>query len=102
MNAAERARNPTCRAVSCANSARGTTAAGLLELLGIPDDDLVTIGINGELAKREDVIADGELWGLIACHHYIPRHLSMARRVAAEIVVEGERYPAQLLATTGR
>ncbi len=45
------------RQVTCP---RGTTAAGLLELLGIPDDDLVTIGINGELAKREDVIADGD------------------------------------------
>ena len=28
--------------------------------------------------------------------------LDEIRRVAAEIVVEGERYPAQLLATTGR
>ena len=31
------------------------------------------------------VIVDGELWGLIACHHYAPRRLSMARRVAAEM-----------------
>lgn len=34
------------------------------------------------------VIVDGELWGLIACHHYGPRTLSMAQRVAAEIFGE--------------
>jgi light-regulated signal transduction histidine kinase (bacteriophytochrome) len=31
------------------------------------------------------VIGGGELWGLIACHHYSPRVLSTARRVAAEM-----------------
>ena len=31
------------------------------------------------------VIVDGDLWGLIGCHHYRPRRLSMARRVAAEM-----------------
>ena len=31
------------------------------------------------------IIVDGELWGLIACHHYSPRALSMAERVAAEM-----------------
>lgn len=31
------------------------------------------------------VILDGTLWGLIACHHYSPRILPMAERVAAEM-----------------
>ncbi len=31
------------------------------------------------------VIVDGRLWGLIACHHYAPRILPMAERVAAEL-----------------
>lgn len=31
------------------------------------------------------IIIDGQLWGLIACHHYSPRILSMAHRVAAEM-----------------
>ncbi len=31
------------------------------------------------------IIVDGALWGLIACHHYAPRTLSMAERVAAEM-----------------
>lgn len=31
------------------------------------------------------IILDGELWGMIACHHYRPRILSMAERVSAEL-----------------
>lgn len=31
------------------------------------------------------IVADGRLWGLIACHHYSPRVLSMAERTAAEL-----------------
>jgi len=34
------------------------------------------------------IIVNGELWGLIACHHYSPRILPMAQRVAAEIFGE--------------
>ena len=34
------------------------------------------------------VIVDGELWGLIACHHYSLRTLPMAQRVAAEMFGE--------------
>lgn len=31
------------------------------------------------------IIVGGELWGLIACHHYAPRRLSMAERIGAEL-----------------
>ena len=34
------------------------------------------------------IVVDGELWGLIACHHYAPRTLNMALRVAAEMFGE--------------
>ncbi|MDO9369721.1 MAG: HWE histidine kinase domain-containing protein [Sphingopyxis sp.] len=34
------------------------------------------------------IVVDGTLWGLIACHHYAPRTLSMAERVAAEMFGE--------------
>lgn len=34
------------------------------------------------------IIVGGELWGLIACHHYSPRPLAMVQRVAAEIFGE--------------
>jgi light-regulated signal transduction histidine kinase (bacteriophytochrome)/CheY-like chemotaxis protein len=30
------------------------------------------------------IVVEGELWGLIACHHYSPKILSMPQRVAAE------------------
>ena len=31
------------------------------------------------------IVVGGELWGLIACHHYTPRALAMADRIAAEM-----------------
>lgn len=34
------------------------------------------------------IIVDGVLWGLIACHHYSPRTLTMTQRVAAEMFGE--------------
>ncbi|MBT9370119.1 HWE histidine kinase domain-containing protein [Rhizobium sp. CSW-27] len=34
------------------------------------------------------VIVDGDLWGLIACHHYQPKALSLSQRVAAEMFGE--------------
>lgn len=44
------------------------------------------------------IIVDGELWGLIACHHYTPRSMSMNQRIAAEIF--GEFFALQLSALT--
>ena len=46
------------------------------------------------------VIIDGQLWGLIACHHYGPRTLSMAQRVAAEMF--GEFFSLHLNALHNR
>lgn len=46
------------------------------------------------------IIVEGKLWGLIACHHYSPRVLSMAQRVAAELF--GEYFSLQLEALTHR
>lgn len=31
------------------------------------------------------IVVGGELWGLVACHHYSPKAMSMAQRVAAEL-----------------
>ncbi|RYX94871.1 MAG: GAF domain-containing protein [Bradyrhizobiaceae bacterium] len=42
------------------------------------------------------IILDGVLWGLIACHHYAPRVLSMEKRIAAEMF--GEFFAMQLAA----
>jgi light-regulated signal transduction histidine kinase (bacteriophytochrome)/CheY-like chemotaxis protein len=34
------------------------------------------------------IVIDGTLWGLVACHHYAPKHLDMAERVAVEMFGE--------------
>ncbi|MBP1848702.1 light-regulated signal transduction histidine kinase (bacteriophytochrome) [Rhizobium halophytocola] len=34
------------------------------------------------------IIIDGALWGLIACHHYSPKFLSMPQRISAEMFGE--------------
>lgn len=39
-------------------------------------------------AMSISVIVDGELWGLIACHHYQPKSLAMSQRIAAEMFGE--------------
>ena len=31
------------------------------------------------------LVIDGALWGMVACHHYAPKHLDMAERVAIEM-----------------
>ena len=56
------------------------------------------------------IIVNGELWGLIACHHYAPRALTLAQRVAAEMFAEvfslrveaSERAEALAAATRAR
>ena len=34
------------------------------------------------------LVREGRLWGLIACHHYAPRHVSFAVRTATELLAE--------------
>jgi light-regulated signal transduction histidine kinase (bacteriophytochrome)/CheY-like chemotaxis protein len=46
------------------------------------------------------IVLDGELWGLIACHHYSPKILSMPERVAAETF--GEFFSLHLSALRQR
>ncbi|MCU4182511.1 HWE histidine kinase domain-containing protein [Bosea sp. BH3] len=57
---------------------------------------LRNMGVSASMSVS--IIVDGELWGLIACHHYSPRSLSMNRRIAAEIF--GEFFALQLGALT--
>ena len=38
----------------------GSTVADLLATIGIPADDEVTVGLNGEQAARENVLRDGD------------------------------------------
>ncbi|RKE83929.1 HWE histidine kinase domain-containing protein [Rhizobium sp. AG855] len=41
------------------------------------------------------IIVDDKLWGLIACHHYAPKTLTMSERIAAEMF--GEFFSLHLL-----
>jgi light-regulated signal transduction histidine kinase (bacteriophytochrome)/CheY-like chemotaxis protein len=34
------------------------------------------------------IVIDGALWGMVACHHYSPKHLDMAERAAIELFGE--------------
>jgi light-regulated signal transduction histidine kinase (bacteriophytochrome)/CheY-like chemotaxis protein len=44
---------------------------------------LQNMGVGASMSVS--VLRDGKLWGLFACHHYGPRHLSFERRTAAEL-----------------
>lgn len=47
---------------------------------------LCNMGVGASMSIS--IIIDGKLWGLIACHHYSPRSLTMGQRVAAEMFGE--------------
>lgn len=47
---------------------------------------LINMGVHASMSVS--LIVDGRLWGLIACHHYSPRSLFMAERIAAKIIGE--------------
>lgn len=44
---------------------------------------LNNMGVGASLSIS--IVLDGKLWGLFACHHYGPRHVSFERRTAAEL-----------------
>jgi light-regulated signal transduction histidine kinase (bacteriophytochrome) len=44
---------------------------------------LQNMGVGASMSVS--ILRDGELWGLFACHHYSPRHISFERRTAAEL-----------------
>lgn len=44
---------------------------------------LNNMGVGASLSIS--IVLDGKLWGLFACHHYGPRHISFERRTAAEL-----------------
>ncbi len=44
---------------------------------------LQNMGVGASMSVS--ILRDGALWGLFACHHYSPRHISFERRTAAEL-----------------
>ncbi len=47
---------------------------------------LRNMGVTGTLVAS--LVREGKLWGLIACHHYQPRHLRLALRSAVDLLAE--------------
>lgn len=47
---------------------------------------LRNMGVSASMSLS--IVIGGQLWGLIACHHYSPRVLSMAERIGAEMFAE--------------
>jgi len=47
---------------------------------------LRNMGVTGTLVVS--LVREGRLWGLIACHHDAPRHVSFAARTATELLAE--------------
>jgi len=47
---------------------------------------LKNMGVTGTLVAS--LVRDGELWGLIAAHHYSPRHLRTSVRAAVDLLAE--------------
>jgi PAS domain-containing protein len=47
---------------------------------------LRNMGVTGTLVAS--LVREGRLWGLIACHHYSPRHLRLALRSAVDLLAE--------------
>ena len=47
---------------------------------------LSNMGVSASMSVS--IIIDGALWGMVACHHYAPKVLTMAERAAAEMVGE--------------
>lgn len=44
---------------------------------------LTNMGVSASMSIS--ILVDGTLWGLIACHHYAPKTLTMAERVSCEL-----------------
>ncbi|MBR0691870.1 HWE histidine kinase domain-containing protein [Bradyrhizobium lablabi] len=72
-------------------SSIATHSAGLLDLSmstlrsvsPIHIEYLQNMGVGASMSVS--ILRDGKLWGLFACHHYSPRHISFERRTAAEL-----------------
>ena len=47
---------------------------------------LKNMGVTGTLVIS--LVRDGQLWGLVACHHHSPRHLSLPLRAAVDLLGE--------------
>lgn len=59
---------------------------------------LQNMGVGASMSVS--IIVDGELWGLIACHHYSPKAVALPQRVGAELF--GQSFSLQVEALERR
>lgn len=88
------ARIPILPELDASGEALDLSLAHLRSVSPIHCEYLRNMGVAASMSIS--VIVDGALWGLIACHHYQPRILPMAGRVAAEMF--GEFFSLHLTA----
>ncbi|MBL8566737.1 MAG: GAF domain-containing protein [Hyphomicrobiaceae bacterium] len=62
------------------------TYAHLRSVSPIHLEYLRNMGVGASMSLS--IVVEGKLWGLIACHHYAPRVMSMPLRVAAEVFAD--------------
>lgn len=79
-------RIPVNPVVDASGEALDLSLAHLRSVSPIHCEYLRNMGVAASMSIS--IIIDGALWGLIACHHYQPRILSMPQRVAAEMFGE--------------
>ncbi|MCA1970075.1 MAG: GAF domain-containing protein [Rhizobium sp.] len=76
-------RTPIEPAVDASGEPLDLSYAHLRSVSPIHLEYLRNMGVGASMSIS--IIIDGALWGLIACHHYSPKALSMPQRVAAEM-----------------
>ncbi|MDI6025675.1 HWE histidine kinase domain-containing protein [Corticibacterium sp. UT-5YL-CI-8] len=83
---ADAARIPIVPVLDASGEALDLSFAHLRSVSPIHCEYLRNMGVAASMSIS--IIVEGRLWGLIACHHYAPRVLPMAERVAAEMFGE--------------
>ncbi|RFC69064.1 MULTISPECIES: HWE histidine kinase domain-containing protein [Mesorhizobium] len=89
------ASGPRAAILPPSGAALDLTFAHLRSVSPIHLEYLRNMGVGASMSIS--IILNGELWGLIACHHYSPKYLGMAQRVAAEMF--GEFFSLHLAAS---
>ncbi|MFO1102304.1 MAG: HWE histidine kinase domain-containing protein [Methylocystis sp.] len=75
--------NPIIPEFDAAGAPLDLSFAHLRSVSPIHLEYLRNMGVGASMSVS--IIVDGRLWGLIACHHYAPKTLTMSQRTAAEL-----------------
>ena len=83
---ADGARIPIVPEIDATGRALDLSHAHLRSVSPIHCEYLRNMGVAASMSIS--IVIDGTLWGLVACHHYAPKHLDMSERVAIEMFGE--------------